>query len=366
MPVTTRADFELENPMKETMELVEDTLRRHFEIKDWLGVEIILADAVAHFIPGEMLWLRFIGPSRSGRTELLRAICNHPSCAEMDVVTPAAFRGGFKKGPKILERIDGKLVITKDIAGMLTSRKDLRTEVFGVLRGIKDGKLTSDFGSDQGHLVQEASFDWILAATEAGIDQQRQLDGLLGQRFVDLRWQPGNREEMAYRAATNNPYLTQIRDELSTNVNSLLCRAEQDAVSMSLNESDLRWLAKAADTTAVLRTTITQDRQGHILTLPDPEVGTELAQCFSRIVKGLLCLGIDDWKPYVRRLMWDSVPSIRVRILQCLLNGPQSVNQLEQSTGIPQRSIYYHIQHLEMLKVVKDNNGVKELAVTLP
>ena len=367
--VKTRADFMPDiSPMEETLEQVKATLRQHFEIKDWQAVEIIMATAVAHYIPGEMLWLRFIGPSRSGRTELLRAIAEHPDCAEMEVLTPAALRGGFRKGPKVLDRITGKLVITKDIASILTSRKDLRTEIFGVLRGIKDGKLTADFGSDEGHLEQKASFDWILAGTSSGIEQQRQLEGLLGQRFIDLRWQPGNREEMAYQAAYNNPYLTNIRAELTVDIMSLLCRAEQEAQTQEwpLSEGNLRWLAKVADAAAVLRASVHQDRQGHILSLPEPEVGTELAQGFSRIAKGLLCLGLDDWKPYIQRLAWDCMPSIRVKLLRCLQKGPQTVNQLEQLTGIPQRTIYYHLEELKMLKAVKDNNGTIELIINLP
>lgn len=369
MTKVTRQDLEPEiSPMEETLEQVKATLRQHFEIKDWQGVEIILATAAAHYIPGEMLWLRFIGPSRSGRTELLRAIAVHPDCAEVEVLTPAAFRGGFKKGPKVLDRINGKLVITKDIAEILTARKDMRTEIFGVLRGIKDGKLTSDFGSDEGHLVQEARFDWILAATSSGIEQQRQLEGLLGQRFIDLRWQPGNREVMAYRAACNNPYLSSIRDELVVDVLSLLYRAEEVVKSenYTLSEHELRWIAKVADTTAILRTPVQQDRHGLILSLPEPEVGTELAQGFSRIASGLLCLGLEDWQPYIRRLAWDCIPSVRIKLLRSLENNPQTVDQLEQSTGIPQRTIYYHLEHLELLRVVKDNNGTKEIAIALP
>ena len=365
----TRADFQPEiSPMEETLEQVKITLRQHFEIKDWEGVDIILATAVAHYISGEMLWLRFIGPSRSGRTELLRAIAEHPDCAEMEVLTPAALRGGFRKGPKLLHRINGKLVITKDIASILTSRSELKTEIFGVLRGIKDGKLTADFGSDEGHLVQEASFDWILAATSSAIERQRQLESLLGQRFIDLRWQPGDREEMAYKAACNNPYLNNIRGELIVDIMSLLFRAEEEAQAQDwpLSESDLRWLAKVADTAAVLRASVQQDRQGHVLSLPEPEVGTELAQGFSRIAKGLQCLGLDDWKPYIQRMARDCMPSIRVTILRCLMKGPQTVNQLEQETGIPQRTIYYHLEELTMLKVVKDNNGTIELIISLP
>jgi len=365
----TRADFMPDiSPMEETLEQVKTTLRQHFEIKDWQGIDIILATAVAHYIPGEMLWLRFIGPSRSGRTEILRAIAEHQDCAEMEVLTPAAFRGGFRKGPKILNRINGKLVITKDIASILTSRKDLKTEIFGILRGIKDGKLTADFGSDEGHLEQKANFDWILAATSSGIEQQRQLEGLLGQRFVDLRWQPGNREEMAYRAAQNNPYLEKIRADLVVDIMSLMYRAEQEAQieEWLLSDADFRWLAKVADVTAVLRASVQQDRYGHILSLPEPEVGTELSQGFSRIARSFQCLGIDDWKPYIQRMAWDCVPSIRVPLLKSLQKSPKTVNQLEQDINIAQRSIYYYLEELKMLKVVKDNNGVFELIKSMP
>lgn len=199
-------------------------------------------------------------------------------------------------------------------------------------------------------------FDWILATTTSGIEQQRQLEGLLGQRFIDLRWRPGNREEMAYRAAHNNPYLEEIRQNLAVDVLSLLCRAEQAVNSHSheLSERDLRWIAKTADATAILRTPVHQDRQGHILSLPEPEVGTELAQGFTRIVGGLLWLGLTDWQPYIRRLAYDSIPSMRVKLAAKLR---------EQS---PERSIYYHLEHLELLNAVRNNNGIWELAMTLP
>lgn len=102
------------------------------------------------------------------------------------------------------------------------------------------------------------------------------------------------------------------------------------------------------------------------MSLPEPEVGTDLAQGFSRIARGLECLSFDDWKPYIRRLAWDCVPSIQVEIVKCLQNGPQTVNYIEQTSGIAQRTIYYHLEELKMLKVVKDNNGVIELIINIP
>ncbi|MHA1835166.1 MAG: hypothetical protein ACTSV7_14415, partial [Candidatus Baldrarchaeia archaeon] len=102
--------------VSKTLQDVESTLRSNFEIKDWLGVRILLAVAAAHYIPGEPLWLRIIGASRSGRTELLRALLKDEDSVEMESLTPASIRGGFKGGERLLDRINGKRVITKDLA----------------------------------------------------------------------------------------------------------------------------------------------------------------------------------------------------------------------------------------------------------
>jgi hypothetical protein len=348
--------------MKETLEQVKSTLRRYFEIKDWQGVELIMASAVAHYLLGEMLWVRIIGPSRSGKTELLRAIAEHPDCAEIESITPAAIRGGFKRAPKILDRINGKLVIDKDISSILTSRKDMRNEIFGLLRGIKDGKLTSDFGSDEGYLPQKAKFDWLLASTPY-IEQQRHLEGLLGERFIDLRWIPGDREEMAFQAASNNPYLANIRAELSVDTLSLMYRARETVKMETYNPSpsDLRAIAKIADITAIARTPIQQDRLGHLIAIPEPEIGTDLAQGFSRIVGGLLLLGLTDFKPYIYRLAWDCIPSVRAKILKSLQVKSQTVPELAKSTEIPERTVYYVVEQLELLKLVSDVGGNKIL-----
>ena len=123
MPKTYQ-DFELEmTPMQETLDQVKTTLRQHFEIVDWQGIELIMAVAIAHYSPGEMVWFRIIGPSRSGKTEILRAISEWTDCEKLEHLTPAALRGGLRKGPKLLRRLNDKLVITKDLATILTLRR---------------------------------------------------------------------------------------------------------------------------------------------------------------------------------------------------------------------------------------------------
>ena len=335
--------------ISETLDRVKSTLRAHLEIKDWQGLEIILAVAVAHYVSGEMLWLREIGASRSGKTELLRAIASHPDCAKMEAVTPAALRGGLQGAPKLLDRIDGKLVITKDLATLLTTRKDARTEIFGLLRPIKDGELVSDFGSDEGYLSQTVKFDWIMATTPV-FEQYRQLESLLGERFIDLRWRPGKREEMAYRAGLNNPYLDSIiRPQLAADVCSLMGRAKESATTISLSSEEIRPISTYADKAARLRTPVQRDRYHNLTSYPEPEIGTDLTQGYCRIVQGLKLLDIEDFEPYLERLLVDAMPSLRARVYQAVTCGIKDSDKIADVTKLSKREVSYLLDDLKIL-----------------
>lgn len=341
--------------MIQTLEQVKRTLSAHFEIKDWQGVEIIFASAIAHYSPGEMLWLRIIGPSRSGKTELLRAISEHPDCAKIEAITPAALRGGLKQGPKVLARIDGKLVITKDLAALLTTRKDTRNEIFGLLRNIKDGELISDFGSEEGHLYQKANFDWILATTPV-FEQHRLLESLLGERFIDTRWVPGNREEMAYQAGMNNPKLNTIRENISADACSLLAKAKEASGVDDLSEGEIKIISRFGDRTARLRTPVPRDRNHELVSYPEPEIGTDITQGFCRIAQGLKMLGLKKYGPYLVRLQWDCMPLIRRKVLECIIRDIKNAENIAQITKLSKRTVEYQLEDLRLLGIIDTNN----------
>jgi len=308
----TRADFELEeSPMLQTLKALESVLWTYFEITDWQGVRLIVAIAISHYTTGEMLWVRIIGPSRSGKTELFRAIIATGDAVPLESITPGSLKGGFKTGHRVLHRINQKLVITKDLAALLTARSDVRTEVLGTLRPIKDGSFIADFGTPGGYVEQHVWFDWLIATTPA-YERYRTLESLLGERFIDMRWRPAeDREEMAFRAAQNNPELESvIRPEINSRMSSLMERAKLTIKDTELDKDELRIISQYADKTALLRTPVERDRYRNLVGYPEPEVGTDLAQGFSRIVKGLKHLGL-DYEPYLNRLLWDSMPKMR-------------------------------------------------------
>ena len=334
---------------------LEDLFAEYFEIEDWTGFRIILGVAAAHYIPGEMLWVKEIGASGSGKTELLRALLRSPKVTTVESVTPAAIRGGLIGGKKLLERLDGKLVITKDMAAMISARKDIRREVFGLLRNVTDGFFSADFGTREGNVTQHARFDWLLATTGV-IDSERQIESLLGERFVDLRWRPGNRLEMTYLAVRNNPRLSKvIRPKLKEEVKTLMMHAQELAkTDHRVSKDDSRFIAGLADTIALCRTPVQIDsRTKNLIAMPTPEIGTRLAQSFSRIILGLRLIGILKWQKYIERIAWDSIPSMRATILRQLKEKPIRVKSISVKTRIPLSSVYAHLAQLELLKVVE-------------
>lgn len=343
---------------KKLLEEAKATLKTHFVIVDWLGVVLILAIAVSHYTPGEMLWVRIIGASRSGKTELLRAIARHPDCVELEVFTPGALRGGYtreKKEQRLLHRLNGKLAITKDAVAIMTVRKDLKNEVFGLLRPLKDGKITADFGSDEGHLEQAVKFDWLLATTDF-VERERTMESLLGERFIDLRWRPGNREEMAIRAGENNPYLdTKIRPAVAEAIGSLMDEAKTRIANIDLTSDEIRMIAGYADCAAWLRTPVQRDRKHEISSSPEPEIGTDLTQGFCRICKGLKLLDL-ELKPYLNRLVMDAMPKSRSKVVESLAKGITRPEAMATAANLPMRIVYWQLEELQLLNVIGGNN----------
>ncbi len=309
--------------------------RQHFEVEDTRTAVIVAGIAAAHYVPGEMVWLRVVGASRSGKSELITAFLGHEDTSELEVLTPASLRGGFEGGHTVLTTIDGKLVITKDLAAMLTTRSEVRTEVFGLFRNIKDGSLVSDFNTAKGgRRKQTAHFDWIIATTPAVYDY-RNVENLLGARFVDVLMPPPNRLAMAERAAANNPQLKAIRADLKSSAGDLMNFARDEAKrrTVDLKPDEVELYAGWADLTAHARSPVARDHYHNLLAPPSPEVGTELAQTFTRTAKGLALLGVSNVKLYIAKLAWDSIPALRVDLIAKMLDRGGSLAKFDTSAA---------------------------------
>jgi len=87
--------------------------------------------------------------------------------------------------------------------------------------------------------------------------------------------------------------------------------------------------------------------------MPQPEVGTDLAQGFQKTALGLQLLGVKRYQPYIARLVRDCVPSIRRRLISVLVDNQATVDDIVEATGLRKKStIRYHLEDLDALDVI--------------
>lgn len=330
-------------------EIYKETLGKHLVIDDWQGVDIFLAAVATHWVPGNMLWFRIIGASGSGKSELLRSLeCNQEEVISADSFTPGAVRGGYlKDSPRMLELWNDKIVVTKDFASMITKKKEDRAEVFGLLRSAYDGTLSAFYGSDDAHVKLEFHFDWILASTPV-IERQRSLEAELGSRFIDLKWEtPYDEKAAIISAMSGDSSSSSFRKLLGEQMTNFINIAK-DKQSLSYVPSD--WLAEMAMIAAKLRTPVYRDIKHEIYDIPTPEIGTRFGQGLQRIVKGLSMIGIEEYKPYVKRLALDCLSKVRRVIVEQTLEDPtSSPKTLSEKLGVSLDTIYIAKEDLKML-----------------
>lgn len=360
----------------------KECLAKHFVINDWQAVDLIIAAAVAHKFKGEMLWLRVIGASGSGKTEILRTLTSQQGYVEtLETLTPSAIRRGFhpvKRNPKtdeledmmkgqtLLQRIDGHLVITKELAPLLTRQHEARTEIFGLLRSLHDGELDADYGSFEGHIKQKCCFDWIIGTT-GQVESENQLEMQLGSRFTDLRWGTPEVDGAIRQSTKNLGNMEAVREELQNFMASIIARTKHEEAQQKLQESYMRstseeHFVKLCHILAVLRTPVRRDSHDKtIIDEPLPEVGTRIAQSYAKMGIGLYMLGIDNIDPYFERLTWDGLPRNRRVVLRAIHDIE---NSSEEPMDVPCDMLTSASQYTiaKWSKAIVDSDGMTGLS----
>jgi len=303
-----------------------------------------------------------IKPPSGGGTEILRAISKHEDSQQLDAITPSTLSSGLKMGKdkhggeKILEKLNGKRVITLDMSRYLGERADVRRQIFSQLRGAYDGSVVTAFGSTAGIVdQQDFRFDWIVAATPA-IERFRGFEAELGERFVDVRLNV-DRMEVALKAAETE--VEGATDEMRNAIRSVVCGLI-DECRYNEVEAPTYWkrIARLGDATATLRSPVVRDRTHDVIAMPDPEVGGRLTKVLIRLSKGMAMLrrkAKPDELDYLAllRVASDSIPMTRLAVLACVLDGITDTSEIAENTRVGKNTVGEELENLRLLGVIK-------------
>ncbi len=362
--VVANVDEELE-PI--SFEELLNVYRKWLYIPDITPIKVLFATIFANEIPGEMLWMFFVGPPSSLKTELIRSLSMTKRVEMVSTLTPRTLVSGFiaagAKDVSLLRVLDKRILAIKDYTSVLTTNPIARDEIHGQLRDVYDGQIDKMFGHGQ-HRRFKVKFG-IVAAVTATIEKFGIIQQTLGERF--LRYVlPKESDEKAImeklkRATSNISFEDEMRTEIGTAVKRYLetaIRKEKTELEMP-DEIGLR-IHYLSRFTALMRGFVERDYKNNVLYRPDAESPARLSKQLFKLAFGFAIVGArdtvnEDDYTILRDIAIGTAPGRMESIVKRLYlsKRPMKMKEISLQTDFPIETIRTVLNDLIMLKLVK-------------
>ena len=339
-------------------------------LSDPEALEIVLATAVAIYLPGDPLWTLLVGPSGGGKTEMLRMFADSDDAEIISKLTPHTLLSGLKDiapGADLIHTLNDKLLVIKDLAPILELGKDNQKEILSDLRDAYDGLVVKAWGSGKAMARWQGKFGLIAAATPA-IDKHWKFFAELGERFVRVNLRTDSQQQTS-SALERLGDEDEMRRDLRQAGSELLSHYKESAQGQTPT-SPLYFRSLVGDIaylTSVLRTGVMRDRYHSVVVVPQPEVGTRVGKQLLRLAESVALLNGreepgDHEFDLVLRAVSDAMPARRAKTLSALLDGKETRKAIEEDAGIPVSTIAEELEDLFMLGVVTEVGKVQKSA----
>lgn len=162
-----------------------------FNSDDKLIVDAFVSVLTAAFCKrlSESVWMYFIGPPASGKTETVETCYQFPQCLMLTTPTENCLMSGADtddgKDPSLINLLDGKVLVWKDFTALITGNIRVVDKILGELRDAYD-QFCSKASGKTGFREYRARFGMIACVTDS-IDSFAEKHQQLGQRFLSIR-----------------------------------------------------------------------------------------------------------------------------------------------------------------------------------
>lgn len=255
-------------------------------------LDIFFATIMANLkTKGRPVWLMVIGPPGCGKTLPMMAIRYAPYVYMASAFRPTALISGWGlKGGEdmsLIPKLDGKILLVKDMSSLLSQHKEVVAEVLGLLRDAYDGSCSRVYATGV-ERTYTSRFGFI-GATTPDIDAYWSLNVRLGERFLRYRCRatPVQILEKIDRSleglAVEDKVDSEIEDICMSFFKYLTTKAEY-----KLQLANMKAIGRLAQLGAVLRTVVARSPFGHeVLVIPEWEEATRYAKQLAKMALGL-------------------------------------------------------------------------------
>lgn len=341
--------------------------KRWLYLPDKSVIDALYGALLANRFDGDPLWTFLIGPSGSGKSELILSVSEAPKIITTTSLTPQTLVSGYNYAggvdSSLIPRLNGKNLLIKDFTTILNMRGEKREEIFSILRDAYDGKTEKEFGN--GVTRSYKSIFGIFAGVTHAIELYLSGQTAFGERWlgykITIPSTARGRRKYIEKAKENTKHKSVMRKQLSELGTRVLSYNYKKIAKMPDNIDSK--IVTLAEWTSQMRWAVKRDLYSkEIIARPFTELGTRLVQQFTKFIDGVAMFkGItkitDDEYKLTKKLAVDSIDGDLNDIMQLLYNkGLDEWTEYKDiiiETELPSESCRRKIENLLMLKVIK-------------
>jgi len=324
------------------------------------AILVALSGVVANYAHGDVVWPLLVGPPGCGKSEIVNSTTTAPGVWALSSLTPQTLLSGFeRKGEPaslLLQIGEFGILAFKDLTTVLTMAREARGQIMGQLREVADGKTEKSFGN--GLRLEWSGKLGLSAGVTPVIDEQHSFLAVMGERFLLYRMPEVPRRDIARRSLARRGHEPELRQRIRATVGDFL-EPFQRCGRLELPNSFHEPLVELTDIITRARSGVARDGYSReLLYLPEPEAPTRLAKQLAQLGAAMLAMGVGEAETWrlLRKAGWDSVPAVRCAVLDMLARRdetPATVAELQEQTGLPQKTVERVIEDLVSLRLAR-------------
>ena len=276
----------------------------------------------------EVVWAYIIAPPGSCKTECMRPFQDAKECVFISSLTENWLMSGYRddagKDPSLIETLDGKVLVVKDMSSLTSLPPRTITKIWGDLRDAFD-QTASKASGVSGLTKYTSRFGAIMLGTEA-LDAFAEEHQQLGERFLSFRLHRvpmnlGQRQNLALhvsrRMRDKSTWRANLASVAMAEISEISNNVLEPAPIPTVPEADVDLVMMMGNLLSLLRTT---PIQGMAIS---PELPTRTGQQLMNLgLAHAMADGRKEWNEtdmaLIKRVTIDTLPVFRKRIVRAM------------------------------------------------
>jgi len=322
-------------------------------VRQWFGdkydmdaLHLVLAAAAVNQLTGDPLWPLLVSGPGFTKTETVSTLGGAGATITSTISSEGALLSGSGKKDAAPNATGGLLkklgqsgvLVLKDMTTILSMHHDSRATLLAALREIHDGKWERNLGTDGGKTLTWTGRLILVGAVTSAWDSHHSVIASMGDRFVTLRIDSADTDARLFagqRSLANLGHEVQMREALAKAVGGVLHTLKKFD-DLSSDEHDE--LLSLANFVTLCRTAVEYDWHGRVEMAHMPEAPTRFVKQLAQVMRGALSIGLDrdEASALALRVAGDSMPPMRLEILQLLAKNPAGLTTKETAHTLDQ------------------------------